>query len=185
MPRINELFKSICDRYDVAAVNREKVDEALILFKQALGMDRMASMEDSFAAWKGYLTNPRFTISRNQPAGDVKDIKVRADNIPKERRKAQKHIRDVLDACHLFLQQKEFLQKQISADLIQLESLSGNLQSLAKGAGLSASEKKQLPRVYSMAQEQFSGFSAILDLFFAHVYSLMNEINIAIHVLEV
>lgn len=184
VPRINELFKSICDRYDVAVVNREKVDEALTLFKQVVGVDKHTSMETSFAAWKDCLTEPRFTVSHRPETGDVKDIRVKAGEIPRERRKAQKHIRDLLDACHLYLQQKEFLQKQIRADLVQLESLSGQIQTLGKQSKLTGAERKQLPKTYSMAREQFAQFSEILDFFFVHVYSLINEINTAVHVLE-
>lgn len=184
VPRINELFKSICDRYDVAVVNREKVDEALGLFKQVLGVDKHTSMEVTFTAWKECLTGPKFTVSHNHESGDVKDIRVRAGDIPREKRKAQKHIRDLLDACHLYLQQKDFLQRQIRADMVQLESLSGQIQNLGKQSGLSAAERRQLPKTYSMAREQFADFCDILDLFFTHVYSLMNEINTSVHVLE-
>ena len=184
VPRINELFKSVCDRYDVAVVNREKVDEALTLFKQVVSVERSTSMEVSFAAWKECLTNPKYTVSFDRETGDVKDIRVRAEAIPREKRKAQKHIRDLLDACHLFLQQKNFLQRQIIADVTQLESLSGQLQTLGKDCGLNSSERKQLPKTFAMAREQFSGFSDILDMFFTQVYSLMNEINASVHVLE-
>lgn len=184
VPRINELFKSICDRYDIAVVNREKVDEALTLFKQVVGVERETSMEVSLKAWKECLLQPKFTVSFKRGTGDVQDIRVRAKDIPRERRKAQKHIRDLLDACHLFLQQRDFLQRQINSDMIQLTSLSGQLQSLGKECGLSGSEKKQLPRTYSAAREQFAGFCDVLDRFFTHVYSLMNEINTSVHVLE-
>ena len=184
VPQINELFKSICDRYDVAVVNREKVDEALTLFRQVIKVNKTTSMESSFVAWKDCLTNPRFTVTFRRGTDEVKDLKVRADNIPKERRKAQKHIRDLIDACQLFLQQKEFLQKEIIADLAKLESLSSQLQNLGKNANLSSTERKQLSKTFMMAQKQFSGFSGILDMFFTHVYSLMNEINTSVHVLE-
>jgi hypothetical protein len=184
VPRINELFKSIYDRYDIAVVNREKVDEALTLFKQVVGVEREASMEVSFSLWRKCLTNPTFTVSFRKDTRDVKDIRVRAGDIPREKRKAQKYIRDLLDACHLFLQQKDFLQRQIQADIIQLNSLSGQLQNLGKECGLTGAEKKQLPKTYAMAQEQFSGFCGVLDFFFAHVYSLMNEITTSVHVLE-
>lgn len=167
----------------MAVVNREKVDEALTLFKQVLGMDRSTSMEVSFSAWRDCLSDPKFTMSFQQETGDVKTIRVRAGNIPREKRKVQKHIRDLLDACHLYLQQKDFLQRQINADMIQLSSLSDRLQELGKECGLTASDRKQLPKTFSLAMEEFSRFSDILDLFFAHVYSLMNEINQSVHVL--
>lgn len=184
VPRINELFKSICERYDMAVVNREKVDEALGLFKQVIGVDKMASMEESFLVWKDCLTNPRFTVSVNDQLGHTKDIRMRADIIPKEKRKAQKHIRDLLDACQLFLQQKEFLQMQISADLVQLETLSGQLQNLGKCTGLTSSETRQLPKKFENARRQFSEFSNILDMFFSHVYSLMQDIDGSVHILQ-
>ena len=165
-------------------VNREKVDEALTLFKQVVGVDKMASMEESFAAWSDCLTNPRFTVSLDDQTGDAKDIRVTADVVPKERRKAQKHIRDLLDACQLFLHQKEFLQREIKADLLQLESLSGQLQNLGNSSGLTNWEKKQLPKTYELSHRQFSDFSNILDFFFAHVYSLTNDINASVHILQ-
>lgn len=183
VPRINELFKSICDRYDVAVVNREKVDEALTLFKQVVGVDKMASMEATFTAWKESLTGPRFTVNFKEETGHIKEIKVKADNIPREKRKAQKHIRDLIDACNLYLQQRDFLQRQIAADLVQLDGLTNQLQTLGKEIGLSSSERKQLPKTFGMAREQFSEFSSILDMFFTHISSLMKEINTSVHVL--
>lgn len=44
MPRLNELFKSVCERYEVAVTNREKIDEALTLFKKVLEVDMNASL---------------------------------------------------------------------------------------------------------------------------------------------
>lgn len=168
----------------MAVVNREKVDEALTLFKQVVGVDKNTSMEVSFITWKQCLTEPKFTVSFKHETGDVKDIRVRAGDIPREKRRAQKHIRDLLDACHLYLQQKEFLQRHIRADLLQLESISGQIQNLGKQSDLNAAERRQLPKTYSMAKEEFAGFSDIMDMFFTHVYSLMNEINTSVHVLE-
>ena len=184
VPRINELFKSVCDRYDVAVVNREKVDQALDLFKQMVGVDKMASMEESFRIWRDSLTNPKFTVARNEQSNNVKEIRVRADVIPKEKRKAQKFIRELLEACHLFLEQKDFLQRQMSADLVQLDSFSGKLQVLGKSARLTSSERKQLPRTYEMARQQFSRFPEILETFYAQVFSLVAEINSSVWILE-
>jgi len=184
VPRINELFKSICDRYDVAVVNREKVDQALALFKQMVGVDKMASMEESFTVWRDGLTDPKFTVTRNERSNDVKEIRVRADVIPKEKRKAQKYIREMLDACHLFLDQKDFLHRQISADLMQLDSFSGKLQLLGKSAKLTSSERKQLPKTYELARQQFARFTEILDTFYAQVFSLIMEVSTAARVLE-
>ena len=184
LPQANELFKSICERYDIAVVNREKVDEALTDFKKVLGMDLNASLEECFAAWKDLLVNPIFTISCKEGTGDVKDIRVRAKDIPVPRRKAQKHMRDLLDASHLFLQQREFLQRHIINDMSQLEQVAANLQMLANEAKLSSSEKKHLPRVVSSAQQLFAGFPDVLEMFWRQVYSLVRDINTAIHILD-
>lgn len=184
LPQANNLFKSICERYDISVVNREKIDEALADFKKVLGMDLNAPLEECFAAWKDYLVNPRFTVMCKDGTGDVKDIRVRAENIPVERRKAQKHMRDLLDASHLFLQQREFLQRHIVNDLSQLEQVSANLQTLAAEAKLSSSERKQLAKTLSSTQRLFSGFPEILEMFWRQVYSLMQNINSAIHVLD-
>ena len=147
-------------------------------------MDLNAPLEECFAAWKDYLVNPRFTITCKEGTGDVKDIRVRAENIPVERRKAQKHMRDLLDASHLFLQQREFLQRHIVNDLSQLEQVSANLQTLAAEAKLSSSERKQLARTLSSAQREFASFTDVLEMFWRQVYSLMQSINTAIHVLD-
>ena len=184
VPRLNELFKSVCERYDVAVTNREKIDEALSLFKKVVEVDRNAPLLDCFRAWKGHLSNPRFIVTHREPAGDVKIITVSADEVPKSKRKAQKHIRDLLDACYLFLQQREFLQRHIKSDLAQIDQVACDLQSLAKQARLNPSEKRQLPRVVGLAKEQFAEFSGVIDLFWSQVYSLMHEINTSVYVLE-
>lgn len=184
LEQANDLFKSVCERYDVAVVNREKVDEALTDFKKVLGMDLNASLEECFAAWKDYLLNPRFTIICKEGAGDVKEVRVRAESVPLERRKAQKHMRDLLDASHLYLQQREFLQQHIVNDISQLEQIAANLQTLAGQANLNASERRQVAKTISSAQRLFAGFPDILELFWRQVYSLMQDINTAIHVLD-
>ena len=184
LPQANELFKSICERYDIAVVNREKVDEALTDFKKVLGMDLNASLEECFAAWKDLLVNPIFTITCKEGTGDVKDIRVRAKDIPVPRRKAQKHMGDLLDASHLFLQQREFLQRHIVNDMSQLEQVATNLQMLGNEAKLSSSEKRHLPKIVSSAQQLFAGFPDVLEMFWRQVYSLVQDINTAIHVLD-
>lgn len=184
LPQANDLFKAICERYDIAVVNREKVDEALTDFKKVLGMDLNATLQECFAAWKDLLVNPIFTITCKDGTGDVKDIRVRAKDIPVPRRKAQKHMRDLLDATHLFLQQREFLQRHIVNDMSQLEQLAANLQTFATEARLSSSEKKQLSRIVSSAQQQFAGFPDVLEMFWRQVYCLMQDINTAVHVLD-
>lgn len=184
LDQANELLKSICERYDIAVVNREKIDEALINFKTVLGMDRDAPLEDCFTAWKDCLVKPRFTITLKDGTGDVKDVRVTAENVPVERRKAQKSMRDLLDASHLFLQQREFLQRHIVNDMSQLEELAANLQTLASKAKLSSSEKKQVSRTVSTAQREFASFPDTLEMFWRQVYSLLQNINTAIHVLD-
>lgn len=184
VPRLNELFKSVCERYDVAVTNREKIDEALSLFKKVLEVDINAPLLDCFRAWKGHLSNPRFIVTRREPEGDVKVITVSADEVPKSKRKAQKHIRDLLDACYLFLQQKEFLQRHIKSDLAQIDQATCDLQSLAKQARLNPSERRQLPRVIELAKEQFAEFSGVIEMFWSQVYSLMHEINTSVYVLD-
>ena len=165
-------------------VNREKIDDALTLFKQVLEVDKLASLEDCFAVWQDGLTNPRFTVTKKDNSDSVKDIKVRADVIPKEKRRAQKYMRELLNACHLFMDQKNFLQRQIVADLVQLDSLANQLQVLGKSAKLSSFERKQLPKVFDMARKQFSEFSGIIEIFYAQVFSLVSNITDSVHILR-
>ena len=183
VPKLNELFKSVCERYDIAVTNREKVDECLSLFKRVIEVDQNAPLTECFAAWKHHLTNPVFIINHKEPSGDVKEITVRADEVPRSKRKAQKHVRDMLDACHLFLQQRDFLQNHINSDLAELERLSRELHSLGKGARLSSTEKKSLPKVVRAACQQFGEFPRIIDEFWSQVYSLLHEINTSVYVL--
>ena len=184
VPKLNELFKSVCERYDIAVTNREKVDEALTLFKRVLEVDRQLPMSECFAAWRSQLVNPKFTVVTKEPDGDVKQITVRAEEVPRAKRKAQKHIRDLLDACHLYLQQKDFLQRHIRSNLEEIAILARDTPGLCKDVQLSSSERKQLPLIVEKARDQFDQFPGTVDLFWKQVYSLLQEINTAVHVLQ-
>ena len=184
IPRLNELFKSICERYDIAVTNREKVDEALTLFKKVLEVDVNLPLVECFQAWREQLVNPKFSVVTKEPSGDVKQITVRAEVVPPQKRKAQKHIRDLLDACHLFLQQREFLQRHIANDLEEIDRLAKDLPALFSGVHLSSSEKKQMPQVVKQARDQFVKFPGTIDMFWNQVYSLMHEINTSVYVLQ-
>ena len=184
VPQINEVFKSVCERYDIAVTNREKADEALQLFKKVLEVDPSLPVAECFAAWKSQLTNPKFTVERYDRSGDVKRISVRAEEVPRLKRKAQKHIRDLLDACHLFLQQKDFLKREMRNSLEELDNLIRNLPALVKSVSLSSSERKNMPQIVKRVREQFVRFPDTLDLFWVQVSGLLQEINAAIHILE-
>lgn len=184
IPRLNELFKSVCERYDIAVTNREKVDEALTLFKKVLEVDINLPMVQCFQAWREQLVNPTFNVVTKEPTGDVKQITVRAEEVPQRKRKAQKHIRDLLDACHLFLQQREFLQRQITNDLAEIDQLAKDLPALFTGVHLSSSEKKQMPQVVKRARDQFAKFPSTIDMFWNQIYSLVHEINTSVYVLQ-
>ena len=187
IPVINELFKSVCERYDIAVTNREKVDEALLHFRRVLEVQpSTSSMEETFRAWRSHLVNPHFNVKFKEPSGDVKEITVRADEVPRSKRKAQKFIRDLLDACDLFLQQREFLQRHIAEDLAELERLSGNLSQLTRDvtSKLSMTEQRQLPRTVRSAQATFARFPRTIDMFWEQVFALMYEINTSVYVLR-
>ena len=185
LPAVNELFKTISERYDIAVTNREKVDEALQLFKKVIEVDSTLPIADCFTAWRSQLSNPKFTVTRSDTSGDVKQITVRANEVPRLKRKAQKHIRDLLDACHLFLQQRDFLKREIRNSLDELERLSKNVPMLCKEMkSLSSLEKKSMPRVVKQAKDQFSKFPGTIDRFWNQVFALLCEINAAVHILE-
>ena len=184
IPQVNELFKNICERYDIAVTNREKIDEALQLFRKVLEVDLSLPVADCFSAWKSQLTSPRFTVTRGDGSGDVKKISVRAEEVPRLKRKAQKHVRDLLDACHLFLQQKDFLKREIRNSLEELEQLTRDVPALCRGVSLSSSERKHMPQVVKRARDQFVRFPDTLDLFWNQVSVLLREINAAVLILE-
>ena len=184
IPEVNEVFKSVCERYDVAVTNREKVDEALQLFKRVLEVDLSLPIAECFRVWKSQLTNPKFTVTRTEESRDVKNITVRAEEVPRTKRKAQKHIRELLGACHLFLQQRDFLQREISGNLEKLEHMARDIPTLCKGANLSLYEKKNVPQIVKRARDQFAQFPATIDRFWNEVSALLHEINSAVHILE-
>ena len=182
VPHINSLFKSVCERYDIAVTNREKVDETLTLFKRILTIDLEASIEECFTAWKHYVTNPRFLVRFK--GNRVKEITLQADVIPRERRKAQKHIRDLLDACHLYLDQKNFLQKNLNSQLSELDRISpGQLNKMASEAQLTGAERKQIPQIVRAARTEFVKYPAIMDRFWSDIHNLMEEIDSAVGIL--
>lgn len=183
VPHINELYKSICERYDIAVTNREKVDEALQLFKKVLEVDIHLPITECFVTWKSSLTQPKFTIARDEKTGDVKKISVRAEEVPRLKRKAQKHIRDLLDACHLYLQQKEFLKKEIRSGLEELEDVMRDIPGICKGVNLSSTERKNMPKIVKRARDQFIQFPDTLDQFSSQITALIREINDAVHTL--
>ena len=181
----NELFKAISERYDIAVTNREKVDEALQLFKKVLEVDINLPIADCFSAWKSQLTAPVFTVTRHERLGDVKQVTVRAEEVPRLKRKAQKHIRDLLDACHLFLQQRDFLQREIRTSLEELDRVAKDLPMLLKETkSLSSSERKSMPQVVKQARDQFAQFPGTIDQFWNQVFVLLREINEAVHILQ-
>lgn len=184
VPRLNELFKSVCERYDIAVVNREKVDETLTHFKRVLEVDMYASLTECFRVWRSQLTNPQFVVTYKESSRDVKQITVRAEEVPKTKRKAQKHIRDLLDACHLFLDQKDFLRRQITSNIIEIDRLCADLQNVSREAQLSSSERKQLPWSVKSAQAQFAHFPRVLDQFYGEIHGLLQEINESVYVLQ-
>ena len=141
-------------------------------------------MVDCFSAWKSQLTSPKFTIDRSELSGDVKKITVRAEEVPRLKRKAQKHVRDLLDACHLFLQQRDFLKKQITNDLEELDRITKDIPALCKGVSLSSSERKHMPQVVKRARDQFVQFPGTIDWFWNQIFALMHDINAAVHVLQ-
>ena len=185
LPAVNELFKNISERYDIAVTNREKVDEALQLFKKVLEVESTLPISDCFTAWRSQLSNPKFTVTRSDTTGDVKQITVRAEEVPRLKRKAQKHIRDLLDACHLFLQQRDFLKREIQTSLNELDQISKNVPMLCKETkSLSSLEKKSMPQVVKRAKEQFSQFPGTIDRFWNQIFGLLCEINASVHILE-
>ena len=179
IPRLHELFKSVCERYDIAVTNREKSTKPITLFKRVIDVDLETPLEECFTTWRGHLNNPRYTVSFKEPSGHVKDIVVRADEIPKSRRKAQKHMRDLLQAY-----QREFLQRHVRRDLDEIDRLAGDLQTLAKQSDLSNMEKKELPKSVRRAQDLFVQFPLVIDEFFDQIYSLVHDINVSVHVLQ-
>jgi hypothetical protein len=184
VPQVNELFKSICERYDIAVTNREKVDEALQLFKKVLEVDPTLPIVECFTAWKSQLTQPKFSIVWDSGSGYVKKISVRAEEVPRLKRKAQKHIHDLLDACHLFLQQRDFLKREMESGLNQLDLITRDIPALCKGLNLSSSERKHMPQVIKRARDQFVQFPGTLDRFYDQVFALVQEISAAVNVLE-
>ena len=176
IPRLQDAFMSVFQRYEIALVNRQKVDEKLRNFKQVIGVDPHLHMTGCFNEWTALLVEPVFTITRNED-DLVKAITVRATLYPRERWHAQQHIRDLLQACHLFLDQFKFIQEAIEEGLGEVNVVTRDLNQLMMISHLTPADQRNLRERVPLLQNEYYHIPGLISMFNDHVNILLTEIS--------
>ena len=186
VPSLQSAFEAVYDRYETALKNRQKVDEKLCEFKQVIGAHARLHMSDCFNSWRDKLTNPVFTISCDTynlpletPSKEklVKQIKVRSDNMPRHLWKAVGTIRDVLNACTLYIQQYAFLRKCIAEGMSEIVSLSSSLGSELEGSNLTRLDKEYLVNELPQLVLVYGQTETMMAHFLEEIVILLREIT--------
>lgn len=178
---LQEVFGNLYARYDFALQVRAKVDEKLNEFKSVLGVHSDMSMPLCFQKWKELIANPTFTITFTKTSRkDVKIIAVRANSIPRNLWPAQKYIREVLEACHLFLEQYEFLQQVINEWIKDVDRLLGTLPDVMNEAGnLMQIDRQYIRELVPRMRTEYLQTIDWVQAFHDQIITLLDEIQMA------
>lgn len=181
-PQLQELYKAVYDRYEVAFTNREKIDELLQRFKDTLKVHHLLHMSECFQSWRDQLNNPVFTVEhRSSKSGDVKSILVRADHMPREKWPAQKFIRELLQAISLFVDQYGFIDQAVREGLQNIEG--GKVGRIIASSDIAKSERRTIENEVKELNSRYQSAPTHLMTFNRQVSALMREINESVSVL--
>ena len=175
---LQNAFGNLYVRYDFALQVRLKVDEKLREFKSVLNVHPNLSMRLCFKKWDDEMKGPVYTISRTKTLRrNIKSILVKADDFPRHLWPAQRFIREVLDACHLFIEQYEFLQQLINEWLNDIEGQISNLEQSLEASSLRSVDRRHiLNRVPVMRNEYLQTLDWIKK-FYEQIAILLDEIQ--------
>ena len=180
IPTIQNAFGNLYVRYDFALQVRLKVDEKLCEFKSVLDVHPDLNMHLCFQKWNSAMRNPKYTISRTKTARrDVKSILIRADDIPRNLWPAQKFIREVLDACHLFMEQYEFLQQVIDEWSNDIEKQIGDLQETLENSSLRLVDRKHIQNIIPTMKAEYIQTIDWVKIFYDQITVLLDEIQLS------
>ncbi len=178
IPALQDTFGNLYVRYDFALQVRLKVDEKLCEFKSVLGAHPDLNMNNCFQKWNKKMTNPKYTISYTKTARrDVKSILIRADDIPRNLWPAQKFIREVLDACHLFMEQHEFLRQVINEWLNDIEKQTIGLQETLDNSSLRSADRRHVLNIIPVLKAEYIQTIDWVKVFYDQITVLLDEIR--------
>lgn len=174
VPELQQTFQKVYDKYDIALTNRQKIDETLRNFKDVLQVDRQLQMSQCFERWRSLLTDPVYTVTYTKE-NLVKAISVRAREHPKPLWAAQKHIRELLEACHLYVEQYNWLENAILEGLGEVKRVSRDVDQLV--VRLNVSDRRYLrERVFQLCAE-YDEIPGLLSMYKDQVEVLLREIR--------
>ena len=178
IPALQNAFGNLYVRYDFALQVRVKVDEKLREFKSVLSVHPNLKMQLCMEKWAREMSNPVFNISKTKTSRkDIKSILVRADNIPRDLWPAQKFIREVLDASHLFIEQYEFLQQVINECLSDIAIQMGKLEETLANSSLKTSERKYIENQIPKMRSEYAQSLDWIQIFYEQILVLLEEIK--------
>ena len=169
------------DKYEIVLVNRQKIDETLRNFKQALNVENgNAHVFVCFDAWKRFLTNPEFELKHEN--GKVLEITVVAMNDQAQHlQSAQRNINELLIACHTFLNQYSYMRAKIKDALEEARQVKDNialyLESVSHLERMSITDR--VPRFF----EEYDRIPGLLTLFYEDVNTILREITDSAYIL--
>ena len=155
--------------------NREKIDECVMHFKRTLTVDSQLHMRDCFRQWRSRIKDPVFRVVLTDDGKLVKEIVAKAnrDNIPQEIWEAQKYIREMLNICHVFLSQYQFLEQSVSEGL-------SKIRLLLLDKSIDGRMKRKGEELLRQCEYAFG----VMSQFKEHVVHLMKEIKDSVDVLN-
>ena len=184
--RIREIRENFINLYDLyndnALVNVQKVIECYRNFKSVLGLNVKLHMQECFQVWRNKITEPVFRVAVNNESGYIKEVTVRGEHIPREIWEAQKHIRELLLACQLFLDQHEQFQRFVQEGLLRIKHQIQNIGSFE----LRGTNQRNLPNIEQNCRELLTHYESItgkLSQFNHNIENLMKEIKNSVNVL--
>jgi hypothetical protein len=122
---IQAALVNVYNTYDAAFTNRKKIDECLLHFKEKLEVDPNLHMRETFHKWRVLIPQPDFRVTLTEDRKYVKEII--AKGLPQKIRETQKHIRELLLACKLYVEQFNHLQETIELELHNISHLITNM----------------------------------------------------------
>lgn len=181
---LQNAFSNLHEQYTSARHMRLKIDENLLAFKEILNVHPDLHLTECFRKWNAKLVNPVFTVTYSKKSRrDIKSIVLRDDEMPRVLWPTQKHIRIILDACHLYLEQFNFLQQITKESLQHINGVVKNLDSILSEASLHTADYNHLMQVVPRMQTEYMSVSEWIVLFRRQIEELMSEISEATEII--
>lgn len=172
---VHDAFQSVYQSYGHAFTIRQKIDTCLANFEQLFDLPQRVHMSAYFRAWKSALAVgfPQFKITFS--GNFVKMIEVETSVMPPKIKTAEESIQDLLQACHIFLEQYDFNQNSIEEGLGRINVIIANLSKLT--SNLQPGEQQQLVEYIPDLQRNYERTIGFVSMFKADIETLLQEIT--------